>query len=56
MLERGLGMEIIDGMSLVTANGETITLTAVPRRDEMFNRLIALSQNVSTVLPLALIR
>jgi len=45
LLGGGLGMEIIDGMSLVTANGETITLTAVPRRDEMFNRLIALSQN-----------
>lgn len=47
LLGGGLGMEIIDGMSLVTADGETITLTAMPRRDEMFNRLIALSQNVS---------
>lgn len=41
-----LGMEVIDGLSLVTPDGET-TLTALPRRDELFNRLIALSQNVS---------
>lgn len=40
-----LGMEVIDGLALVTPTGET-TLTALPRRDELFNRLIALSQNV----------
>lgn len=41
-----LGMEVIDGLTLVTPEGETV-LTALPRRDELFNRLIALSQNVS---------
>jgi hypothetical protein len=41
-----LGMEVIDGLTLVTPDGETV-LTALPRRDELFNRLIALSQNVS---------
>lgn len=42
-----LGMEVIDALTLVTPQGET-TLTALPRRDELFNRLIALSSNVST--------
>lgn len=41
-----LGMEVIDGLTLVTPEGETV-LTALSRRDELFNRLIALSQNVS---------
>lgn len=40
-----LGMEVIDGLTLITPDGET-TLTALPRRDELFNRLIALSRNV----------
>jgi hypothetical protein len=44
-----LGMEVIDGMTLVTPQGETV-LTALPRRDELFNRLIALSQNVSFLI------
>lgn len=42
-----LGMEVIDALSLINRHGETITITALPRRDELFNRLIALSQNVS---------
>lgn len=42
-----LGMEVIDALKLVTATGDTVVLTALPRRDELFNRLIALSQNVS---------
>lgn len=41
-----LGMEVIDGLTVVTPDGDT-TLTALPRRDELFNRLIALSQHVS---------
>lgn len=49
-----LGMEVIDGMTLITPEGET-TLTALPRRDELFNRLIALSQNVSLAMLLILI-
>jgi hypothetical protein len=42
-----LGMEVIDGLTLETPQGTT-TLTALPRRDELFNRLIALSQNVGS--------
>lgn len=42
-----LGMEVIDALKIVTGTDETIVLTALPRRDELFNRLIALSNNVS---------
>jgi hypothetical protein len=41
-----LGMEVIDALSIINRHGETTTITALPRRDELFNRLIALSQNV----------
>lgn len=44
-----LGMEVIDALSVVTRDGQTTTITALPRRDELFNRLIALSSNVSVV-------
>lgn len=40
-----LGMEVIDALSVVTRDGKTTTITALPRRDELFNRLIALSSN-----------
>ena len=43
-----LGMEVIDALSLITTKGDVVTLTALPRRDELFNRLIALSQNVGS--------
>jgi hypothetical protein len=42
-------MEVIDALSVVTRDGKTTTITALPRRDELFNRLIALSSNVSAV-------
>ena len=34
--------EIADGLEIVTGAGETFAITAVPLRDELFNRLIAL--------------
>lgn len=40
-----LKMEVVDALKIVTMTGDSIVLTAIPRRDEMFNRLIALSQN-----------
>jgi hypothetical protein len=36
-----LGMEIQDGIVLTDRQGVSYTLTAVPRRDELFNRLIS---------------
>lgn len=34
--------EVADGLEIVTREGETIKVTAVPLRDELFNRLIAM--------------
>lgn len=45
-----LGMEVVDALSFTTRHAETINVTALPRRDELFNRLVALSTNVSSSL------
>jgi hypothetical protein len=37
-----LDREVADGMTIVEASGRETTLTALPLRDELFNRLIAL--------------
>ncbi|CAD6893209.1 unnamed protein product [Tilletia laevis] len=39
--------DIADGLEIVTKTGEKYTITAIPRRDEVFNRLIALSPNTN---------
>lgn len=38
-----LNTEVADGMEIVTKTGVKEILTAVPRRDEVFNRIIAVS-------------
>ena len=37
-----LGREINDGLEITDSHGRTVRITAVPLRDELFNRLIAL--------------
>lgn len=37
-----LGREINDGLEITDSHGHTVRITAVPLRDELFNRLIAL--------------
>ena len=37
-----LGREINDGLEISDARGRTVRITAVPLRDELFNRLVAL--------------
>lgn len=37
-----LGREINDGLEIADARGRTVRITAVPLRDELFNRLVAL--------------
>lgn len=39
-----LGMEITDGITLIMKDGKQHTFTAMPRRDEFFNRLVAVVQ------------
>ena len=36
------GREIADGLLIIDKNGKEYQLTAVPLRDELFNRLIAI--------------
>jgi hypothetical protein len=37
-----LGVDIPDGVELTTRAGEKVVFTAMPRRDELFNRLVAM--------------
>lgn len=46
VVDKMLGMEVVDALSLKTTGDETITISALPRRDEAFNRILALSKNV----------
>ncbi|KAK0562507.1 hypothetical protein OC861_005276 [Tilletia horrida] len=39
--------DIADGLEVITKTGEKFLITAMPRRDEVFNRLIALSPNTT---------
>lgn len=39
-----LNSEIADGLEITTVTGERIKVTAMPRRDEVFNRLVALGK------------
>ncbi|PWN23342.1 hypothetical protein BCV69DRAFT_280951 [Microstroma glucosiphilum] len=39
-----LSSEIADGLEITTVTGERIRLTAMPRRDEVFNRLVSLGK------------
>ena len=36
------GREIADGLLIIDKSGKEYTLTAIPLRDELFNRLIAI--------------
>jgi hypothetical protein len=40
-----MGSEVTDGIEITDKQGRTERLTAMPRRDEVFNRLISLSKN-----------
>ncbi|KAL9933993.1 hypothetical protein V8E36_007075 [Tilletia maclaganii] len=42
--------DIADGLDIVTLTGERFRVTAMPRRDEVFNRLIAISPKTKWVL------
>ncbi|KAK0564184.1 hypothetical protein OC844_001827 [Tilletia horrida] len=42
-----LESDIADGLEILTKTGERFRITAMPRRDEVFNRLIALSPKTS---------
>jgi hypothetical protein len=37
-----LGEDVPDGLEITTRDGQTIRFTAIPRRDELFDRLIAM--------------
>jgi hypothetical protein len=39
-----LSSEIADGLEITTVTGDRIRLTAMPRRDEVFNRLVSLGK------------
>lgn len=36
--------EIADGLEITTKTGERLRVTAMPRRDEVFNRIVALGK------------
>lgn len=37
-----MGREVADGLEITTSDGEVLRITAVPLRDELFNRLVAI--------------
>ncbi|EIN07550.1 hypothetical protein PUNSTDRAFT_88129 [Punctularia strigosozonata HHB-11173 SS5] len=39
-----LGMQIVDGLEIVDGAGRTFVMTAIDKRDELFNRLIAIGK------------
>lgn len=41
-----LGSEIVDGLVIRTREGDEFHLTAIPKRDELFNRLIAMGNQM----------
>ena len=44
-----LDIDLADAIEITTIDGKKATFTALPRRDALFNRLLALSHNVSVV-------
>jgi hypothetical protein len=39
-----LGMQIVDGLEIINGAGESFVMTAIEKRDELFNRLIAIER------------